>query len=128
MAPLVIVASSKPNCNQTWDRIQKRLDDRRTVLENTRSMSVKRIQQDIEKITKREVEFAQKILEEIIPVKVIVNEDALAKLQSFVPVRFELKEKVQSESNNTSNTSNTNVANTAINGSVASVSGDQIDQ
>lgn len=80
---------NRTSCNMTWERFQKRVEERRSVLENARSMNVKRLQQDIEKISKREMEFAKKLFEEIVPVRITVNEDALDKLQSIIPIRVE---------------------------------------
>ena len=95
--PVTVFASSKPTCNQAWDRFQRRVEERRNILENARTMNVKRLQQDIERISKREVEFAQKLFEELVPVRIQWNEDAWEKLQTVVPVRVEVikKETVQ---------------------------------
>lgn len=75
----------------SWERIQKRVEERRAVLENSRTMNVKRLQNDLQRIAKKEVEFAQKVFEEIIPVKVAWNEEAWAKLQESMPIRLEPK-------------------------------------
>lgn len=62
------------------------------MLENARTMNVRRLQQDIDRISAREIEFAKKLFEEIVPVKVEWNPAAFDKLQEFVPIRVELKD------------------------------------
>jgi hypothetical protein len=44
---------------------------------------------DIEKISKRETEYVQKVVEFLVPVKVSWNQEAWQKLQEFVPVKVE---------------------------------------
>lgn len=58
-------------------------------VERARSMTVNRIHEDLKRIAKREVSFAQKLLEEIIPVKVSWNQEAWEKLQEEMPLRVE---------------------------------------
>lgn len=88
MALRIVASSVKPSF-PTWERIQKRIDERRAVVENARTMNVKRLQNDMQRIAKKEVEFAQKLIEEIIPIKVTWNEDAWQKLQEALPLRIE---------------------------------------
>lgn len=89
--PVIVLASSsvKPSCSSSWERFQKRVEERRAVIESARAMNVKRLQNDLQRIAKKEVEFAQKMLEEIVPVKVSWNQDAWTKLQESLPVRVE---------------------------------------
>lgn len=87
--PVTVFAMNKANCNASWERFQKRVEERRLILENARSMNVKRLQQDVERISKREVEFAKKVFEEIVPVKITWDNKAWENLQAFVPVRIE---------------------------------------
>jgi hypothetical protein len=84
----ILASTSKPS----WERIQKRIEERRAVVENTRSMNVKRLQNDLHRIAKKEVEFAQKLVEELIPVKITWNDEAFRKLKESLPVRIEPKE------------------------------------
>lgn len=83
--PVKVIASSK--C-PSWDAIKKRIDDRRVVLENARNMNLTRLNNDVERIAKREVEFAKQIFEEIVPFKVEWNADAWDKIKTVVPVRI----------------------------------------
>lgn len=88
--PVVVLASSvKPSCSSSWERFQKRIEDRRAVVESARAMNVKRLQNDLQRIAKKEVEFAQKMFEEIVPVKLTWNQDAWTKLQESLPIRVE---------------------------------------
>jgi hypothetical protein len=57
------------------------------VLETARTMKIQRVQQDLEKIAKREREYARKLIEEIVPVKIMWNEDAWQRLQGILPIR-----------------------------------------
>lgn len=87
MAPLVIRATlNKPN----FQALRTRAEERRAALETARTMKIQRIQQDIERIVKREREYSQKLLEEIIPVKIIFNDDATKRLQDLLPFRIEI--------------------------------------
>lgn len=66
-----------------------RAEERRAALETARTMKIQRIQQDIDRIVKREREYSQKLLEEIVPVRVIFNDDAWKRLQDLLPFRVE---------------------------------------
>lgn len=83
--PVKVIASSK--C-PSWDAIKKRIDDRRVVLENARNMNLTRLNNDVERIAKREVEFAKQIFEEIVPFKVEWNQEAWEKVKTTLPVRI----------------------------------------
>jgi hypothetical protein len=83
--PVKVIASSK--C-PSWDAIKKRIDDRRVVLENARSMNLTRLNNDVERIAKREIEFAKQIFEEIVPFKVEWNQEAWEKVKTTMPVRI----------------------------------------
>lgn len=83
--PVKVIAASK--C-PSWDVIKKRIDDRRVVLENARNMNLTRLNNDVERIAKREVEFAKQIFEEIVPFKVEWDQEAWEKIKTVVPVRI----------------------------------------
>lgn len=89
--PVITFASSK--LPASWERIQKRIEERRSIMESARSVNVKRLQQDIEKIAQREVEFARKVVQEIIPIRVTWNEEAVEKLKAIVPIQVEVLSK-----------------------------------
>ena len=83
--PVKVIASSK--CPAAWDAIKKRIDDRRVVLENARNMNLTRLNNDVERIAKRELEFAKQLFEEIVPFKVEWNQEAWEKVKTTLPVR-----------------------------------------
>jgi len=86
VASLVVRASlNKPN----FQAMRARVEERRAALETARTMKVQRLQQDIDRIVKREREYSQKLMEEIIPVRVIFNDDAIKRLQDLLPFRIE---------------------------------------
>jgi len=78
------VASSKKQC-PSFSQVKEAIESKRAIVEQSRSGSIRRIQQDIQRIVKRERDFSKTLLEELIPVKVSWNEDALNKLKEFVP-------------------------------------------
>jgi 1-acyl-sn-glycerol-3-phosphate acyltransferase len=78
-------------------KLQKFLNEKRQVLEQSRAAKMKRMQQDFTRISKREREYTHKLLEEIIPIKVSWNEEAWTKLQEFNPLKVEVVRKVEEE-------------------------------
>jgi uncharacterized protein with PIN domain len=68
----------------------KKVEQRRQTLENTRNTSLRRIRHDIDRIAKKELEFAQKVIETIVPVKISWDESAWERVKDFVPVRVEV--------------------------------------
>lgn len=85
----ISAAYDTPKANPLWDRFQRRLDERRTVLESARSMNVKRLRGDMERVMKKELEFTRKLVEEIIPVHISWNEEAWNKIQEHSPIRVQ---------------------------------------
>lgn len=71
------------------DAIRKRVEERRQPLEAARTMKIQRIQQDIERIAKREREYTEKLLSEIVPVKIVFNQGAWDRLKEFIPFTVE---------------------------------------
>lgn len=67
---------------------------RRQQLESARSAKVARIQKDIQKIVKREMEFAKQIVEVIAPVTITWDEAAWNRVKEFIPVRVEVRTEV----------------------------------
>lgn len=90
------VASSKKQC-PSFSQMKEVIESKRAAVEQTRSGSIRRIQQDIQRIVKREREFSKTLLEELIPVKVSWNEEALNKLKEFVPIQVEYTQKEEAE-------------------------------
>lgn len=72
-----------------FQQAQKRIEERRSTMERARSMGVHRIQEDVRRIARRECEYAQKLLNVIVPVKISWNEEAWNRIQESMPIRFE---------------------------------------
>lgn len=70
--------------------IRNKINERRKSIEQVRSFNVRRIQTDVQKITKQEIEFTKKMLEQMIPIKLVWNEDATKRLRDMVPFTVEL--------------------------------------
>jgi hypothetical protein len=75
----------------------KEMSERRRLVEQARSMSVRRIQQDIQRIAQREMEYAERLLSEYAPVKLSLNDSAWSTWQDFLPIRLEFVEKTTPE-------------------------------
>jgi len=73
------------------EALHAKMSERRKSLEQVRSFNVRRLQTDIKKITKQEIDFAKKLLEEIVPVRVMWNDETSKRLRDMVPFTVELK-------------------------------------
>ena len=69
--------------------VVQKIDARRQILEQARRDKIQRIYKDIESIVKREQEYAKQVFEQLVPVKITWNEDALSQLNNMVPFRIE---------------------------------------
>lgn len=85
---LTIVAANTSKFSQ----LRKNLDERRSIIEKARSARVKRIQQDVQRIAKREVEFSKTLMDDLVPFRLVWNEDAVKKAKQYVPFTIEEKE------------------------------------
>lgn len=70
----------------SWDKFE----DRRQLLENARNANLRRLRSDIDRIAKRETEFAKKVFETIVPVKLVWDEEAWKRVQEFSPIKVEV--------------------------------------
>jgi hypothetical protein len=66
---------------------------RRAALEKARTARVKRIQQDVQRIAKRETEFSKTLLDDIVPFRLVWNDDAVKKMKDNLPFTFVEKER-----------------------------------
>lgn len=93
----VFNSSSSQKCvSQTSSKVSsavQKLETRRQILEQARRAKVQRIYKDIESIVKREQEYAKQVFEQLVPVKITWNEDALSQLNNMMPFRIENMEK-----------------------------------
>ena len=81
------------NTSAKVSSVVQKMDARRQILEQARRAKIQRIYKDIESIVKREQEYAKQVFEQLVPVKITWNEDALSQLNNMVPFRIEPLEK-----------------------------------
>ena len=72
------------------EALRAKMNDRRKSIEQMRSFNVRRIQTDINKITKQEIEFTRKLIDQIVPVKVVWNDEATKRIREMLPFTVEL--------------------------------------
>jgi hypothetical protein len=72
------------------ENLRSKINERRKSIEQIRSFNVRRLQTDIKKITKQEIDFTKKLLEQMVPVKMVWNEEATKRLRDMVPFTVEL--------------------------------------
>lgn len=82
----------KVYAQQIPPRMKERLEARRAALEQARASGMKRLHEDVKRIVRRETEFAKKVLEEIVPVQVHIDKEAVSRIKDFVPVRVEFRD------------------------------------
>ena len=75
-----------------FGKMRKVLDERRAMLEKARNTRVKRIKQEVQRIAKREVEFSKNVMDDIVPFRLVWNEEVLKKAKESMPFTFEEKE------------------------------------
>lgn len=97
------VCTSMPNFSQ----VRKTMEERRSVLEKARSARVKRIRQDVNRIAKREIEFSKNLVSDLVPFRVVWNEEALKKIKEYAPFTIEEKDDAFTSSQPTPATSAT---------------------
>jgi hypothetical protein len=79
----------------------KEMNERRRILEQSRSMNVRRIQQEIQRIAQRELDYAERLIAEYAPIKLSLNESAWSRWQEFLPIRMDFVETHESSSAST---------------------------
>lgn len=95
MPPVVLNASSS---SSFIDTMRKNLSEKRKTIEQSRSVQVRKIQQDVKRIINRERESAKEIMGELMPVpmslpiKVTWKPDALKTIQEHLPFVIEFTE------------------------------------
>jgi len=77
--------------NSLINRTQKFITDKRQRIEQARTSRVRRIYQDIQRISSRELEYSKELIETIVPVKISWNDEAWKKIQEFIPIKIEEK-------------------------------------
>jgi len=95
MPPVVLHASSS---SSFIDTMRKNISEKRKTIEQSRSVQVRKIQQDVKRIINRERESAKEIMGELMPVplplpiKVTWKPDALKTIQEHLPFVIEFTE------------------------------------
>lgn len=98
----MFVLAAKAPVPAPRNTFKKNLEERRNLLEHARTTRVKRIRQEIEKISKREMEFSRSLVHDLVPFRVVWNEAAVSKVKEYIPFTFEEKEQKQGETTDTS--------------------------
>ena len=84
---IVVATHSMPKFGQ----VRKTLEERREVLEKARGARVKRIRDDVQRIAKREVEFSKSLVNDLVPFRLVWNEEAVKKIKEYAPFTIEEK-------------------------------------
>ncbi len=82
------------------EALRAKISERRKSIEQVRSFNVRRIQTDVKKITKQEIEFTKKLLDQIVPIKLVWNDDAAKRLREMLPFTVELNTSNDDKGNN----------------------------
>lgn len=80
--------------HERFNKVQRYVTDKHDMINQSRSMRVKRIQTDVERICKRELEYTKHVMEEITPVTIQWNDDAVRQMKSMIPFTVEFKDDV----------------------------------
>jgi len=85
-----------------FSTFRKRVEERRKVLEKRQNARVKRvrhdfarIKQDFDRIATREAELSKSLVDDLIPFRLVWNEEALTKMKTYMP--FTLEDKNQNQ-------------------------------
>ena len=100
-------STQKANCSAarastkaTIDAAVKKIADRKRVLEQSRATTVRRFGGELGKIARSEIDFAKSLIDEMVPIKIIFDEERLqssvsrlwTEFAEQLPVRVEFKE------------------------------------
>jgi hypothetical protein len=77
--------------------LHRKITNGRKLVEQSRSTNIRNIEKEIKKIIEKEKEYSLTVLEEIIPVSVNVNDEAINNFKNLIPITFEIKKKVEKE-------------------------------
>src|SRR5210317_335839 len=77
--------------------LHRKITNGRKLVEQSRSTNLRNIEKEIKKIIEKEKEYSLTVLEEIIPVSVNVNDEAINNFKNLIPITFEIKKRVEEE-------------------------------
>jgi len=86
--PLLVKACVSSSSNEP------KKNNRRSVIENAQSKRIERLKADFDKITKREMDASKKLLEEIFPIKIEINDAVLKRMKDSALIKVEFKDNV----------------------------------
>jgi len=91
----IVNSASKPTdkCRPKVNEFINKMDSRRKIIEQSRCSRLERIHKDVTDIYEREKEYTKQMIEQIVPVKIVWDEDGLDRLMKLIPFRFEKVEK-----------------------------------
>jgi len=84
-----LAAITRASASSYFDTVRKNLAEKRRVLEQSRSMQVRKLHTDVKRIINREREASKELLEELIPVRVTWKPEALRAIEEFIPFKIE---------------------------------------
>jgi hypothetical protein len=103
-------AKPKISMPPALERRCKEIAERRKVIEQSRSLNVRRIQQELQRISQRELEYAQRIFSEYTPIRLSANESVWSRWKEFLPFHLEFvedKKEGEAAANTTTTAENT---------------------
>ena len=86
---LIQNSMSSQKCQQKVNDFVKKVESRRKVVEDARRVRMDRIHKDLKDIFQRETEYTKQVFEQILPVKLVWDEERLEKWMNMVPFHFE---------------------------------------
>ena len=73
------------NNNPVWQKVEKKIQSRRALLESNRKMVSEKSKKDFDSILKREREFSSLLIKAIIPIEIEWDEEAKQNLINSLP-------------------------------------------
>ena len=77
--------------------LHRKITNGRKLVEQSRATNLRNIEKEIKKIIEKEKEYSLTVLEEIIPVSINVNDEAINNFKNLIPITFEIKKSVEKE-------------------------------
>lgn len=82
-------AITRASASSYFDTVRKNLAEKRRVMEQSRSMQVRKLHTDVKRIINRERESTKEMLEDLIPLRVTWKPEALRAIEEFIPFKVE---------------------------------------
>jgi hypothetical protein len=80
-----LILNNNLNNNSTWQNIEKKIQNRRSILESNRKLVSDKTKKDFDKIFKREKDFTSLLVKAILPIEIEWDEEATEKLKQTLP-------------------------------------------